>query len=576
MPGMADIQFIKDHSEKTGFILNIDSSLRDKNAYPTASNFTVKFDQNFHYVFGMNVIDASMPSSMYNIENLNNTLKYHLVWFSDVSLRQTFYKTYFVELHAFGAFDSHFKDVTSDSVNGILNAVTKRVVICKEGTSIPINSSGTDIEGEPNLCAVRKVSPPIPDLTRVESIVEDATYYFIGGSGKVIEDNSLGNLYMTTSPSTIEEMKPFIRRKDLVAQFQRQYRDYPVYRKLDRAMNVNVVPDVMITPKAEFVTYTFYPFSNNEYTRVFSKDTKSVLNWCDLIMQSSSVSLDPGNYDLYSFRDQFNNAMDRTFVINSTSGGSVSFPFQGSEKIRFVKPNEVGDVTKTGKLKLTMTSKLSLFFLDIGSSSLKDVMGFSSIPRAVEKDASYKVVRMEPDKTYICSVNQGVTEEQAIIPHGVVYLLGARYVTLRCPEIESYMSFTNNASKGIGVFKLAINQQTVQQRLDFVQYLKKPFNPVEKLSKLTFRFELPDGSLYDFKGIDMFMIIQINCYVPTMEPFTGSLLNPDYNPNLLEYQKEQYEREANLESSEESNEDDDIVQDVNAYMQDVSSKASNI
>jgi hypothetical protein len=574
---VSDVQFIKDNSEKTGHIINIDSSERDKVAYPSASHFSVTFDQNFQYVYGLNVIDANMPSSMYNIENYNNTLKYHLAWFTDpVNDRDSFTNDVFIHLHAFSIFAPFFKEVYSKSNGGSPEFTSQRIVIGKEGKTSPLAS-----DNGPNLFTQPQLYPKM-NVRQVDSLFSGSEYYYIGGNGQVSNsDESFGKLYRATNISAIEALAPFVKRVDVISKFQKEYRGYPIYNRSESP--INVIPEALILGDGRLLTYNGYSFSDNEYARVFGgmNQTNSLdsLDWCRMIIQSSSVSLDPGNYTLFSFRDQINSLIDQSFIVNSTSGGTVGFPFTGSQKISFKKTNLQGEVTKTSKLKLTMTSASSLFFLDYEMSNLSKVIGFSTVSKKVEIDASYKLMRMSDNMSYIFSLKQGIDEEQAIIPHGVIYLLGPRYVTLRCPEIESYNSYMNNVSKGIGVFKLAMNQEMMQQRLDFIQYIKKPFNPIEKLNKLTFRFELPDGSPYDFKGIDMFMILQVNCYVLVLPKLDDSITNPEYNSNLIELQRRDFERNNIVESfgsntSEEDSDDDNIVKELNSYMQEPSSKVS--
>ena len=53
---------------------------------------------------------------------------------------------------------------------------------------------------------------------------------------------------------------------------------------------------------------------------------------------------------------------------------------------------------------------------------------------------------------------------------------------------------------------------------------------------MTFRFELTNGTLYDFKTVNHQFILSIKYYQPSLKHrFTQSILNPNYNPNLIEY-----------------------------------------
>lgn len=589
-----DVTFLKENSEQTGFIVNIDSSLRDKKAYPLASNFSYVFDQRFQYVYGLNVIDASMPSSMYNIENYNNTLKFSQIWFNKNANSEfntdNFYRSFFVELHSFTSFKDYFQNVKSSSHRGHESLNTRRIVLGKynEDNTLPITP--TDNTEAANLFIVRTVHDSFnlrkTDRIWESFIVDGAEYYFIGGDGRVITNmeqssEEIGRLYLTYDENTKERLKKFVKKKDQISEYQTLYRGYQIksYQTDRSVLEVNVVPEVHMLDNNQLVTYDTYKMTNDEYVKVFNNvSDDNQVKWCEAILQTSSVSLEVGNYDLFTFKNEINRLLEQTRIVTSQSEGTLNFPFSGSQNITFSKPNKHGEVSKSSKLKCSLTSASVIFFFHLDKTSIKDVIGFSSIDKKPEHDAYFNVIKTSNDVTYITSKPmEDNLSEQVILPHGVLYLLGPRYVILRCPEIESHTSDLIN-SKGIGIFKLSVNQQTVQQRLDFVQYIKRPFNPIEKLTKLTFRFELPDGNLYDFKGIDMFMIIQLNCYVPVIKDYKQfkPILNPDYKPNLIEFQSQENQRidglnnriEESEDSCDSSDEDGDIVKKVNSYMKD--------
>ena len=70
-----DINYLYKNSVKDNAIIFIESNKRDKNIYPTPSEYTITFDNPFKYVYGLEVLDASMPRTMYQIDKTNNNLK---------------------------------------------------------------------------------------------------------------------------------------------------------------------------------------------------------------------------------------------------------------------------------------------------------------------------------------------------------------------------------------------------------------------------------------------------------------------------------------------------------------------
>jgi len=132
---------------------------------------------------------------------------------------------------------------------------------------------------------------------------------------------------------------------------------------------------------------------------------------------------------------------------------------------------------------------------------------------------------------------------------GIYSLIGDRYVLLKCPEIESHLNRSRAYERftlGLAKFKLAVMGYD-ESRFDFSTIAPREFHPIGKLPSLTFRFERPDGSLYNFRGINHTMTICIRFYTPnqTMD-FKQSILAPSYNPDFFQYQQ-------NMESSDEEN-----------------------
>ena len=63
-----DIEYLKENCEKDSATFYIDTSQRNKNYYPTPSEFCIDFEQPFRFVNGFDVLDAAIPTTMYNID----------------------------------------------------------------------------------------------------------------------------------------------------------------------------------------------------------------------------------------------------------------------------------------------------------------------------------------------------------------------------------------------------------------------------------------------------------------------------------------------------------------------------
>ena len=70
-----DVHFLYKNGIKENKVIFIDSSMRNKVAYVTPSEYVIDFAEPFYNVYGLEILDASIPRTMYNIDTYNNTLK---------------------------------------------------------------------------------------------------------------------------------------------------------------------------------------------------------------------------------------------------------------------------------------------------------------------------------------------------------------------------------------------------------------------------------------------------------------------------------------------------------------------
>jgi len=73
-----DINYLKENSVKQTIVILIDSKNRDFELYPDPSNYVVNFNVPFKNVIGFDIIDTSIPRTMYSIDKYNNGLYYYI------------------------------------------------------------------------------------------------------------------------------------------------------------------------------------------------------------------------------------------------------------------------------------------------------------------------------------------------------------------------------------------------------------------------------------------------------------------------------------------------------------------
>jgi len=168
--------------------------------------------------------------------------------------------------------------------------------------------------------------------------------------------------------------------------------------------------------------------------------------------------------------------------------------------------------------------------------------------------------------------NIGIYDNYIITSPGIVYFIGNKYILLRCPEIEEHLFGSLSYSKySQGLAKFRVDNVGINtERLVITKLPVREFHPIGKLSRLTLIFETNKGTLYDFKGVNHNIIFAVYYYEPTQKNFPeGSILNPEYKMNYIEYTyyEEEIEGESEEEEIDEYSRDniDDYIKKENEY-----------
>lgn len=69
-----DIDYLKENSIKESYNFLVDSKDRDKSIYPDPNNYVITFTEPFKNVIALEIIDFSVPRTMYSIDLYNNVL----------------------------------------------------------------------------------------------------------------------------------------------------------------------------------------------------------------------------------------------------------------------------------------------------------------------------------------------------------------------------------------------------------------------------------------------------------------------------------------------------------------------
>lgn len=69
-----DINFLYQNSVKENIIILVDSSKRNKSIYPNIAEFQIDFHEPFNFVYGIDILDTTIPRTAFMIDSYNNNL----------------------------------------------------------------------------------------------------------------------------------------------------------------------------------------------------------------------------------------------------------------------------------------------------------------------------------------------------------------------------------------------------------------------------------------------------------------------------------------------------------------------
>lgn len=454
-----DVDYLKQHGTREAHLLMIDSATRDRSAWPTASEYEVEFDTPFRLVYGVDVIDAVVPRTQYNVETGSNTLQYILY-----DTRGTASTTSNVVVEPG---DYEFLDLIKEfnlKVPNIVASAAYRTDVRTESRSLKYKFAFTS----PYDFTFRIKSP----ATTMGAIL-----------GFPIEGEYRATM---TSASTTS----------LLA--------------LPTDMTQVVVAAEEVVSPVRKIRQPFVPAYPG---KVFAVRVMCASNSAGSTTSSLAVSVTDANGDVYAT-------------------GNVD-DIQTNAALVTVQMTMIA-----GKKLYVDASAPITYFLEFASTNLAYV---STYERPVPTPAAQASTNGGATWTDLASGNQLVVDvklyKYTLESPKICDLTGDRYVQLRCREIEQHLFRTRAYERhnaGLAKIQLGIFGFGAE-RFDYSSFPRREFHPIGKLSKMTLRFERPNGDLYDFKGVEHNLNILVRYWTLHNTDFDRKILNPKYDPNVLEY-----------------------------------------
>lgn len=504
-PSMDDVQVLLESAKQESYLFVVDSRRRDTSVHPSPSEYVVTFSAPFRNVFGLDLLDATVARTEYIVDTTTNTLEYVM---------------------------SQPGSLTEWNQGAWVSTVPKRTIRLDPGDyNLPqlvehmndkLAAKAAEVGEAPIRCA--PVTNPSEVSNKIRFTCSTAFTFLMDtssirhtiGFGDPVHGSSVDygtvpgwsvNLTGGASdtflsvPATVLDGDPQTATLGPVPAGPKvQYEDVYSGRNV-RQYFVSQASG----PATVLMVYAFGKSGCPGLTvRIVRSSDGAVMSegsiaGSDLSGSGSDDAYDPLSCDLVP--------TSSTSVLETGAAYYVSFTCVGtSQQAASVYYNE-DNVPVSGQRYIVVSTGSGNDTVHLGSNVCCDV-ALASWGHAIQSP-------------------------------GLVNLTGPRYVNIRCPEIESHM-FRDRVNEachaGLGMVKLR-GYGFRDQRFDFVSFPSRTFHPIGRLSRLTFRLERPDGTLYESHGVDHTLLLVLRYYsLPRMAPQQHqSVLNPDYVPDLRRY-----------------------------------------
>jgi len=521
-----DIDYLKNNSTKQRYLFLVNSSDRDRSVNPTPSEYVVNFTMPFQNVVGLTVVDSSIPRTMYNIDIYNNTFVYCV------------YNPSITPLDSLSS--SNYSHVNVEPGDYTIETLIVAINNTLQGT-IPITA--VSLSNPPEIKNKIKFHCPYP--------------FIIDMSLSTIAETLGFDLYIDPA----ESLKPIYNQRYTAINYPNNYKGYGSVNIPPGNSNVSYYTNDIFTGPVGVVRKETIAIPN-KLAQAFRVTTSGYLTNIQVALANTTGII--SNTNIASWQLWNNNAtsnipnnfigisniIETTYIDGGYSQSTLSLNtsntfltegiywilFESSDPTMQIYYNDVIQNQNANNLTNTYPGANPMLISgDNGTTwtSLDDTVN------GIYFQASIIVTTQE--------------DYNVLVAPGIYNLLGEKYITLRCPEIEQnsfrYLAYSKYFM-GLAKFKL----DTVGYNSEIIDYndtLHREFHPIGKLSRLSLRFETSAGNIYDFKGVNHNITFAIYYYEPVQkERFQNSILNPNYQGNFVNYMYRQQEQEEESDDQE--------------------------
>lgn len=587
-----DIDHLLQNSIQESIIILVDSSKRNKSIYPKPSEFGVSFDEPFTNVYGVEVLDITVPRTMFMVDENNREMQYKygfnmLQSTSNVSLllNKQDYSSANVFFDSVGTQLQHF-EIDND---GLTDDKGDHPVLRFFSESYPflVDMSQSTLKTTLGFDQL----PLITDdelYNTMTTILKNKNEININTNfSNAFETKTITSTSYTHNPSYnintfLVHLKINLSNSDsqsstITLKYNNSIIITGSLSQNDKTLTLNMTSNDIILDKNNYIIETnamniiSYEIGYSYFLPLHNINTNNEIYISKPTLTDTLTINSSGNYNSnYSLSNHMNINLDFNTTISTSSHTINSLNITVNSNYSPLDDDKfyLSLYNSSDQLMYDMYLNYNSGKLTYNNNNIND----SIFNLAYIQEGYYGILKSKnlievPYSSYDSNNNKYNVEHEYNIQFienfylkspGVVNLASENYIVLRCDEIESHLrgsyNIMNDISPGLAVINIDV-QGYAQTKNEFISVKYKEFHPIGKLNSLNFRFiRKSDGELYDFKNVNVHFLLSIKFYRPKQQTFfQQSILNTDYDPNYLGYLKRTFEAEE-----EDSTDDDDI------------------
>ena len=509
---MDDVDYLNKNGVEETFIFLADSSMRDKAAYPSPSEYEIVFNSQFRNVVKFEVLEVNVPRTDYIVDETENTFVYAINQPSSISSWKT-------------DVASNIRTTTITPGDYNLPQLVDEVNTRLQETS---NINGDTV----TLRMVPTTNPSeVSNKIRIES---SGAFTLLGDACTLKGTLGFGDPVNTSSPQFYSTVPGYSI-------------NYPngasnVFLSKEGVIGNGETMSVFVGPMPSGDNQSYEGiYTGRTVRQYFNAFTSGVPSSVSAFLVDNTTPPPGGfvvNLAIKRASDDLVLATGNVISINDDLNPSVSNPLTVTNN--FVQGVQYYVEFTPGTAGTTVSNCASLWFT------------MTNLPATPGAYMAVNGVPVYPGMYFCVDVVAGAYGHEIISP-GIVNLRGARYIKIRCKEIEQMIyreRVGEPSTAGVALVNL-IGYGYKESRYDFVNYPAKRFHPIGKLQKLTFRLERPDGTLYNCQGVDNTFLCALT-YVVTPNKAVNSEFDgpgnypaaPGYTGDYIQIQQRRWAEEA--------------------------------